>query len=118
MRVCMHRVAAAVVLLCVIVTARAEVSADRKIDFNRDVRPILSNSCFACHGPDSGKRKGDPPLRLDTRNGLFGERDGSFPVVAKDPDNSLIYVRMSSDDPDVHMPPPKSTRPQPTSEQI
>src|SRR4051812_34509494 len=98
--------------------ANADATPDRKLDFNRDVRPILSNSCYACHGPDSGKRKGDPPLRLDVRDGLFGSRDGSFPVVPKDPDNSLIYMRITSDDPDVHMPPPKSNRPQPTAEQI
>src|SRR3954463_13046005 len=98
--------------------AIADPTLDRKLDFNRDVRPILSNSCYACHGPDSGKRKGDPPLRLDVKNGLFCERDGSFPVVPKDAENSLIYMRISSDDPDVHMPPPKSNRPQPTREQI
>jgi hypothetical protein len=98
--------------------ASADSGAARKLDFNRDIRPILSNSCYACHGPDSGKRKGDPPLRLDTNHGLFDSRDGSCPVVPKDPDNSLIYMRISSDDPDVHMPPPKSNRPQPTKEQI
>ena len=51
-----------------------------KIDFNRDVRPILSNKCFACHGPDSAARKAK--LRLDTKLGAFAPlRDGSFAIV-------------------------------------
>src|SRR3954467_9276073 len=98
--------------------ANADATPDRKLDFNRDVRPILSNSCYACHGPDSGKRKGDPPLRLDIKAGLFGDRDGSAPVTPGKPDESLIILRTTSDDPDVHMPPPKSTRPQPTKQQL
>ena len=53
--------------------------AERKIDFNRDVRPILSENCFHCHGPDKNKRKAD--LRLDTREGLFSKIDDVFPVV-------------------------------------
>ena len=57
------------------------------------------------------KRKGDPPLRLDTHDGLFGKRDDMAPVMPGKPDDSLIIMRISSDDPDVHMPPPKSTRP-------
>src|SRR5690242_11380450 len=51
----------------------------RKIDFNRDIRPILSNNCYFCHGPDKNHRKAD--LRLDTRDGLFGMKDDSYPVV-------------------------------------
>src|SRR4051794_12856335 len=90
----------------------------RPIDFNRDIRPILSNSCYACHGPDSNKRKGDPPLRLDTKSGLFGERDAAFPIAAGKLDESQVFYRISSDDPDVHMPPRKSNRPQPTTQQI
>src|SRR2546423_643587 len=90
----------------------------RPVDFNRDIRPILSNSCYACHGPDSNKRKADPPMRLDTKQGLFGERDGSFPVVPGKLDDSLIVMRITSDDPEFHMPPPTSGRPQPTAKQI
>src|SRR3954471_14435410 len=58
----------------------AASTSSKPVDFNRDVRPILASHCFPCHGPDAAKRKGDPPLRLDVRDGLFGERDGSRPV--------------------------------------
>src|SRR4051794_34845082 len=86
-------------------------TATRPVDFNRDVRSILSEHCYACHGPDAGKRKADPPLRLDTRDGLFGERDGSFPVIPAKPDDSVAIMRVTSEDDDVRMPPPKSGKP-------
>src|SRR3954452_8215745 len=53
----------------------------RTVDFNRDIRPILSDNCYFCHGPDKGHRKGDPALRLDTKDGLFGEREGTHTIV-------------------------------------
>lgn len=85
------------------------------VDFDRDIRPILSDSCFACHGPDAGKRKAR--LRLDTREGLFGPtrdaldegRDGSMPsriVSPGDVAGSELARRVSSEDEDERMPPP------------
>ena len=55
-------------------------SAAEHVDFNSDIRPILSNNCFACHGPDSAARKAD--LRLDVEKSAIAERDGHAAVVA------------------------------------
>ena len=77
-----------------------------EVDFNRDVRPILSENCFACHGPDKGQRKAD--LRLDTKDGLLAEHDGVRNVVPGKPDESELYLRIIAHDPDERMPDPKS----------
>jgi len=74
--------------------------------FNRDVRPILSDTCFACHGFDSGKRKAS--LRLDTAEGLTALHDGRSAVKAGDLKGSELWSRVSSTDPKQIMPPPDS----------
>jgi len=75
------------------------------VSFDRDVRPILSDNCFECHGPDTNKRKAK--LRLDREEGLFSLRD-SHPVIAPGkPDESELYARISDPDPDFRMPPAK-----------
>ncbi|RLT16274.1 MAG: DUF1549 domain-containing protein, partial [Planctomycetota bacterium] len=76
------------------------------IRFDRDIRPLLSENCFACHGPDAGKRQAD--LRLDTAEGATADRDGVRAVVAGNPSASELLTRISSSDPDVVMPPPDS----------
>ncbi|NCF91209.1 MAG: DUF1549 domain-containing protein, partial [Verrucomicrobiaceae bacterium] len=77
------------------------------IDFNRDVRPILSDRCFQCHGPDGGNRKAG--LRLDTREGALKLTDSGLAAIApEDPEQSEIIARISSDDADELMPPPES----------
>jgi hypothetical protein len=73
-----------------------------KVEFNRDIRPILSDNCYACHGPDKNKRKAD--LRLDTRQGLLGKDGHTGVVVAKKPDESELWRRVCSKDDD-RMPP-------------
>ena len=73
------------------------------VDFNRDIRPILSNKCFFCHGPEEEHRGAD--LRLDTLEGLFGEETGSPAVEAGDAEASLLIERITSDDEDERMPP-------------
>jgi len=76
------------------------------VEFSRDVRPILSDNCFACHGPDATKREAD--LRLDQRE-VRGEIRGAASVVTPgNADDSELITRVTSNDPDVVMPPPDS----------
>src|SRR3954466_6401600 len=79
--------------------------------FNRDIRPILADKCYACHGPDSGTRKAD--LRLDTEAGSHESA-----IVAGDPDSSELVRRVSSNDPEERMPPAAAKKPPLTKEQI
>ena len=76
------------------------------VDFNRDIRPILSNHCFACHGPDEHERKGK--LRLDTAAGALKGGETGDTIVAGKPDDSELIYRIFSTDPDEIMPPPKA----------
>lgn len=75
------------------------------VDFNRDVRPVLSEKCYHCHGADEGSRKAK--LRLDLRAEAVKERDGAFAVKPKDAEASEVMKRILSTDPDEVMPPPK-----------
>jgi hypothetical protein len=79
-----------------------------EVDFNRDVRPILSNNCFQCHGPDPAERQAD--LRLDVQADA-GEIHGAESVIdAKNLADSELIKRITSDDPDVRMPPADSDK--------
>jgi Protein of unknown function (DUF1553)/Protein of unknown function (DUF1549)/Planctomycete cytochrome C len=85
--------------------------AAAEIDFQRDVRPILSDVCFLCHGPDAKTRKGDFRLDLpDGKEGAFSDRGGYFAVKAGKLEESELITRILSSDPDEKMPPPKSGR--------
>ncbi|HAY79490.1 MAG TPA: hypothetical protein DCY79_06765, partial [Planctomycetaceae bacterium] len=75
-------------------------------DFNRDIRPILSENCFQCHGPDAAKRKAG--LRLDTREGATQANDGSVAIDSANLAKSELLARIVSTDPDSQMPPPES----------
>ncbi|MYB54567.1 MAG: DUF1553 domain-containing protein [Acidobacteriia bacterium] len=74
-----------------------------KVDYQSDVRPLLSDKCFQCHGPDAATRTVD--LRLDRREGLFGHRPNGTPVVPGDPDSSLVFQRITHTDAALRMPP-------------
>ena len=87
-------------------TAAAEPAKIPPVDFNREIRPLLSSNCFACHGPDAAERKAD--LRLDTQQGALADLDGHFALVAGKPDESELVKRVSSSDPEEVMPPPAS----------
>jgi hypothetical protein len=80
--------------------------AGGQVDFNRDIRPILSENCYQCHGPDANKRKAD--LRLDTREGLFRRGKEGANLVPGKPEESDVFERVASDDDAIRMPPPKS----------
>ena len=80
--------------------------AAAEIDFNRDIRPILSENCFQCHGPDAAKRKAG--LRLDTRKGATQVNDGVAAVDTANLAKSELLARITSTDPDSQMPPPES----------
>ena len=86
--------------------ALTSIAVSAPVDFNREIRPILSDTCFKCHGPDEAERQVD--LRLDTQEGLLGPDDKPRIVIAKHPDRSELYRRIISNDPDERMPPPDS----------
>jgi hypothetical protein len=81
------------------------------VDFNRDVRRILSDNCFKCHGPDAKERKGGKKgvgLRLDVPEGAFADLTGHSAIVPRHPEKSELVRRITTDDPDDKMPPPES----------
>jgi len=79
-----------------------------ELRFNRDIRPIISDRCFKCHGPDSGSRKAK--LRLDDPQSAFGPRKNpnEHAIVPGKPEQSVLVRRIFATDPDDVMPPPAS----------
>src|SRR4051812_29795272 len=77
-----------------------------KVNFNRDVRPVFSDTCFRCHGPDEAKRKAG--LRLDTREtAVKPSESGAIAIVPGHPERSELVKRLTATDPDDVMPPAK-----------
>jgi hypothetical protein len=84
----------------------ASTALGSAVDFNRDVRPLLSDKCFACHGPDAKQVKGD--LRLDLReSAIRPNAEGRAAIVPGSPEKSALMARLVSTDPDELMPPPE-----------
>ena len=82
-------------------------AAERPIDYLRDIRPLLADNCFNCHGPDEASRKGK--YRLDLReSALKGGRSGLAGIVPNNPEGSEIIRRLTTDDASEVMPPPKT----------
>ncbi len=80
--------------------------AAKPVDFDREIRPIISDNCFACHGPDEQKRMAN--LRLDTRAGAFADRSGYKLLAPGDSAASRLYQRVSASNKARRMPPPSS----------
>src|SRR5665213_3910003 len=99
---------ATLLLTCTAAVALAEAPLPATIDFNRDIRPIFSENCYACHGPDKNKRKAD--LRLDTHDGIFATIKSDTVVVPGKPEKSELFRRVTETDPDERMPDPKSNK--------
>lgn len=94
--------------ISILASVATSIAAADKLDFNRDIRPILSDNCFACHGFDAKERKAD--LRLDVPEGAFTAIDGAFPIKPGHPEASTIIERMLTDDEDDLMPPPETNK--------
>jgi mono/diheme cytochrome c family protein len=94
----------------VTLVAAAETPLPEEISFNEHIQPILSENCYACHGPDSGSRKPDKePLRLDLADEAFKPRESGTPVIVKGkPAESELIGLIKSTDEDQVMPPPGS----------
>jgi hypothetical protein len=86
------------------------------VRFNRDVRPILSQNCFFCHGPDEKHREAG--LRLDVRSAAIAEQNGHAAVFPGKPDASELIKRVVSHDNDEVMPPPKSKKPRLSDDEV
>jgi hypothetical protein len=86
----------------------AETPNAGRVSFQRDVRPILSDKCFFCHGPDEKHREAD--LRLDVREGMLGDGKTKGAVIPGKVEASKLWKRISHDDPDQRMPPEESNK--------
>src|SRR5262245_61501254 len=97
------------VVSCWVLSSVSLLAADKssKIDFNRDIRPLHSDNCYACHGPDSGKRKAG--LRLDLKEGALAKlKSDAFAIVPGHPEKSSLVERITAKDEDDRMPPIKT----------
>ena len=101
--------AAPIVVVCVsALGVEAQEATVIPLNFQRDVRPILADNCFQCHGPDESTRKAE--LRLDTESGLFVERTDGHAVVPGNPEGSLLYQRITHENQRRRMPPTQANK--------
>ena len=84
----------------------SKIGGHKPVDFNHDIRPILADKCFKCHGPDEKSRAAE--LRLDTKEGAFRNHDGTHPLIPGKPDESEVFLRIVSTDENERMPPKDS----------
>ena len=107
LRMTQRLLAQSLAVLALGLTAEAAAqAADQTVRFNRDIRPIISENCFHCHGPDPGSRKAG--LRLDTKEGFFESTPKrSATVISGNPEKSELFRRIMTTDEEDIMPPPK-----------
>ena len=104
------RAAVTIAVVATLWGGAVSVQADEPVDFQGVIRPILVDHCFQCHGPDPGTREAD--LRLDVREQAIAELEsGETAVVPGKPDESALWQRVSSNDPDMVMPPVEQQNP-------
>src|SRR5262249_32688823 len=93
-----------------LLTSSPTAAADAKIDYSRDIRPILANHCWSCHGSDEKARAAE--LRLDRREGALAPRKQRKPaIVPGDPTASALISRIEARKPSRRMPPPEANKP-------
>ena len=85
------------------VTLAPDLSTAQEVEFNRDIRPIFSDKCYTCHGPDKANRKSK--LRFDTEAGAKQDLGGHFAIVPGDPAKSELVRRITAEKPAMRMPP-------------
>jgi hypothetical protein len=91
------------------VAVKSDTPDDKPIDFNRDIRPILSDRCFACHGPDANIAKDSGGFRLDTfETATVPASSGDIPIKPGKPGESEVINRITHINPNLKMPPPDS----------
>ena len=105
----MHRYTLCLSTVFLLVSAASSFAADGPpVDFTRDIRPILSNHCFHCHGPDAATRKGE--LRLDTKSGAISKSGDAHIILPGKPEKSELLRRITAIDADERMPPKSEKR--------
>ena len=103
-------------LLISLLIINCSLLGSEEIGFNKDIRPLLTDRCFSCHGPDERARKAQ--LRLDTFEGATKDLGGYAAIIPGDPDNSELLLRAIHEDPDEVMPPKKSKIPKLNHQEI
>ena len=107
--ICVSGMLSVVVAIACVGNVRGDEPLPATVEFNRDIRPILADTCFTCHGPDQNKR--EAKLRLDTEEGARANReDGKSTIVAGKPDESEIIRRITATNADERMPPAESNK--------
>jgi hypothetical protein len=101
---CFSIKSALVLAIMILLGSQDSLRGDDKVDFNRDIKPILSNNCYTCHGFDQKQRKAG--LRLDTKEGAFAAlKQGRHAIVPGDRAKSVLYQKITAADQDDRMPP-------------